>query len=81
MITKKGAYFVTRTKKNTNYVAVEKFEKKWFWITYDAKVELYWIDSDKKYSWALRVVRYYHKEEDKEYEYISAITLIWVLNR
>jgi hypothetical protein len=28
MITKKGAYFVTRTKKNTNYVAVEKFEKK-----------------------------------------------------
>ncbi len=71
MITKKGAYFVTRTKKNTTYVAIEQFEKKWLWITYDAKVELYWIGADKKYSWILRVVRYYHKEEDKEYEYIS----------
>ncbi len=71
MIQDKEAFFVTRTKTNTNYVATEYFEKKWIGITYDARVELYWIDAQKKYPWELRVVRYYHKEDDREYEYIT----------
>lgn len=71
MVDKQGSFFVTRTKKNTDYVAVEQFEKKWSGITYDAKVELCWIWADKKYDKALRVVRFYHQKDEKEYEYIT----------
>ena len=71
MIDKQWAFFVTRTKKNTDYVVVEQFEKKWIGITYDAKVELCWVNADKKYSELLRVVRFYNIEDEKEYEYIT----------
>ena len=71
MIDEKWSFFVTRTKKNTDYVATEKYEHKGLWITYDAKVDLCWIGVEKKYDKALRVVRFYDIEGQKEYEYIT----------
>jgi Transposase DDE domain/Domain of unknown function (DUF4372) len=71
MIDDKESFFVTRTKKNTDYVAIEHYEKKWVGITYDTKVELCWIWAHKRYDKALRVVRFYDIKEQKEYEYIT----------
>lgn len=71
MINEKWSFFVTRTKKNTDYVAIEKYEPQGSGITYDAKVELCWIWANKKYDKVLRVVRFYDIEDQKEYEYIT----------
>lgn len=70
-IDNQGSFFVTRTKTSTNFVPIKHFEKVWVGITYDAEVELLLDKSQKAYPKTLRVVRYYHQEEKKEYEYIT----------
>lgn len=71
MINNKESYFVTRTKKNTNFTPIEFLPVIWKNITYDAKVELLSSQSKKKYKETLRVVRFYDEKEQKEYEYIT----------
>ncbi len=71
MIDDRWSFFVTRTKKNTDYVIMDRKESNEAWITLDAKVLLMWTKGMKEYPQDLRIVRYYHKEHDKEYEYIT----------
>ncbi len=71
MINDRESYFVTRTKKNTKFNSIKFYDKKWEWITYDAKVELTGKLWSEKYKKNLRVVRFYHKEDKREYEYIT----------
>lgn len=71
MIDNQSSFFVSRTKKNTDFVPVDFYEIKWKNITYDAKVELFWKTGKNKYSKELRVVRFYHEWDKREYEYIT----------
>ena len=65
------AFFVTRTKTNTNYVVIERKEITEPYIQLDASIELLWDRTVKKYWKELRVVRYYDKESEREFEYIT----------
>ncbi len=70
MIDSNGSFFVSRTKTNTDFVQVEKHQINQANITYDATVELLWNEWQKYWKY-LRVVRFYHKKDDRVYEYIT----------
>ena len=66
-------FFVTRTKKNTDYCPIEDIPITQPNILYDKKVELIW--SQVKHRWPYRIIRYHHKDkrtnEEKNYEYVT----------
>ncbi len=68
-IDEKEIFFVMRTKTNTSYCPIEDLEKWEKNILYDKKVEL--LNSSSKYEKQLRIVRFYHKKDDRIYEYIT----------
>ena len=69
-INKNRAFFVTRTKTNTQYKITKRNKKNHKSIKADWTVE---VDSNKtdEYPHELRVVRYYDKEKKKTYEYLT----------
>lgn len=71
LIDGKWSSFVTRTKKNTDYVIVEENEIGETWIISDSKAYLMWEKGRKLYKKPLRIVRYYDKESEREFEYIT----------
>lgn len=71
LIDDRESYFVTRTKINTDFTEVEKYIHIWEWIISDSKIRLCWNKGKEKYQKYLRVVRFYHKEDGREYEYIT----------
>jgi len=71
LIDEKQSSFVTRTKKNTDYVIVEENEVSETWIISDSKVYLMWEKGRKIYKKPVRIVRYYDKESEREFEYIT----------
>ena len=71
MINQHWAFFVTRTKTNTQYQVLEEYEKKGTWIIYDAKIQLSWQKALEKYDQTLRIVRFYDTKSDTIYEYIT----------
>ncbi len=71
LIDSKESSFVTRTKKNTNYVIVKENEVKEPWIIKDSKILLVWAQWMKIYTKELRMVRYYDKKSEREFEYIT----------
>jgi hypothetical protein len=70
MINKNRAYFVIRTKTNTQYKILERKTKCHKNIKADWIVKVSSIKSDE-YSHKLRVVRYYDSEKNKTYEYMT----------
>lgn len=71
MINESGAYFTTRTKRNTDYVITKEHVVNESNVLKDCTVELFsptWI---KKYPQPLRIVRYYDTENKREFEYIT----------
>jgi hypothetical protein len=71
MIDQHQAYFVTRTKTNTQYQVVQEYEQKWKWIVYDAQIQLSWKKASEKYNQDLRIVRFYDITSNTVYEYIT----------
>jgi hypothetical protein len=69
-IRKNKAFFVTRTKTNTSYRIVKRQQKTQSCIKADWIVEFKSYKS-KDYPKKLRVVRYYDKETNKTYEFMS----------
>ena len=69
-INKNRAFFVIRTKKNTQYKIMKRNEKSHKSIKADWTVK---VDSVKtvEYPQELRVVKYYDKEKKKTYEYLT----------
>ena len=70
-IDEKEAYFVTRTKDNTDYVAIESHTISEKNILQDSTIELMWYQWQKKYKKKLRLVRFYDEKSDREFEYIT----------
>ena len=66
-------FFVTRTKKNTDYCPIKDIPITQPNILYDKKVELIWLQV--KHRWPYRIIRYHHKDEktneEKDYEYVT----------
>ena len=66
-------FFVTRTKKNTDYCPIEDIPINQPNILYDKKVELIWLQV--KHRWPYRIIRYHHTDnrtnEEKDYEYVT----------
>lgn len=71
LIDEKWSYFVTRTKKNTDYIITKYNEVKEKNIILDWTIELFWNKWRKKYIKELRIVRFYDEETDREFEYIT----------
>lgn len=69
-INENRAFFVTRTKSNTQYKIMKKNSVKSKMILLDAKITFTGVKSDD-YSDVLRLVRYINPEDDKVYEYIT----------
>lgn len=65
------AFFVTRTKKNTDYTIFSSYNVLENWVIEDSIVELTWVMWVRDYKKLLRVVRYYDKETDKIYTFIT----------
>jgi Transposase DDE domain/Domain of unknown function (DUF4372) len=65
------SYFVTRTKSTTDYMVWEEYAVTETGITKDAECRLMWEAWRKFYKKPLRIVRYYHKKDEREYEYIT----------
>jgi len=75
-LSKRKITFVTRTKKNTEYVPIKHNEILDPRVRYDAEVEFVWGSSLEKYPDTLRVIRYIDPETGKHYEFITnAMTL------
>ena len=73
--TQKWIRFVTRTKKNTEYVLLEEYENKEHpEILLDWIVEFIYPWSSEKYPKQLRVVRFIDTHQNKEYEFLTNIT-------
>jgi transposase len=72
-INSENKFFVTRTKKNTDYCPIEDIPITQPNILYDKKVELIWLQV--KHRWPYRIIRYHHKDkrtnEEKDYEYVT----------
>lgn len=71
LIDSKWSYFVTRTKKNTDYVVVKENDVREPWIISDSEAYLMWEKWRKEYKKRVRIVRYYHTESEREFEYIT----------
>lgn len=71
MINESGAYFTTRTKKNTDYVTTKEHIVHEPNVLKDCTVELFSPAWMKKYPHPLRIVRYYDAENKREFEYIT----------
>jgi hypothetical protein len=70
MIDEKWAFFVTRTKSNTDFCLNTDHIITEQWITKDMTIDLVW--SKASIYWKeLRIVRFYHEKDDREYEYIT----------
>lgn len=69
-INKNRAFFVTRTKSNTQYKITKKNSVKSKMIVLDAKITFTGVKSDD-YSDVLRLVRYKNPEDGNVYEYIT----------
>jgi hypothetical protein len=65
------SFFVTRTKVNTNYIIVEEKKIDNPQIQLDANIELVSDLIKEKYWKELRVIRYYDKESERLFEYIT----------
>lgn len=65
------AFFVTRTKNNTDYTVYEDHNVLEPWVVQDATVELTWKKWVEEYDKLLRVVRYYDKKSEKVYTFIT----------
>lgn len=70
-INDKEAFFVTRTKKNTDYTVFEDHNVLEHWVVQDATVELTWVKWVQEYEKLLRVVKYYDKVSEKIYTFIT----------
>lgn len=70
MINKNRAYFVIRTKTNTQYKILERKKKHHKNIKTDWIVKVSSLKSEE-YSHKLRVVRYYDSEKNRTYEYMT----------
>jgi hypothetical protein len=66
-----GSYFVTRTKTTTDYVITQENVVTESGITKDGECYLMWENGRKFYKKPLRIVRYYHEKDGREYEYIT----------
>lgn len=65
------SFFVSRSKTNTDYTVFESNHVYEPWIIQDASIELTGLKWVKEYAKLLRVVRYYHAEDDEIYTYIT----------
>jgi IS4 transposase len=65
------AFFVSRSKTNTDYTIFESKHVYEPWITQDATIELTGSKWVKEYNKLLRVVKYYDSEWEKIYTYIT----------
>lgn len=70
MIDTNKSYFVSRTKVTTDFVSIQQHIITEANITYDATIELMGTKW-QEYWKSLRVVRFYHEKDDREYEYIT----------
>jgi hypothetical protein len=70
MIDEKWAFFLTRTKSNTDFCLNTDHTITEKWITKDMTVDLVWSQATKYWK-ELRIVRFYHEKDDREYEYIT----------
>jgi len=70
-IDKKEAFFVTRTKKNTDYTVFEENYVSEVWVTQDATIELTGKKWVQEYDKLLRVVKYYDKKSEKVFTFIT----------
>lgn len=64
-------YFVTRKKINMDLVSIEDKHITEDWIMSDSIVENTNIFGKNQYTWNLRLVKFYDKENDKIYEFIT----------
>jgi hypothetical protein len=71
MIDMQWSYFVTRTKRNTDYIITKHNEVNERNVILDWVVELFWNEWRKKYTKELRIIRYYDEENDRVFEYIT----------
>lgn len=71
LINEHWSYFVTRTKKNTDYVITEHFETYHPQVLADTRVDLMWTKWRLMYTQPLRVVKFYDKEDERVFTYIS----------
>lgn len=65
------SFFVSRSKNNTLYTVYEDHNVLESWIIQDATIELTWTKWVKEYRKPLRLVRYYDKEGEREFTYIT----------
>ncbi len=70
-LTKQWITFVTRTKHNTEYTPIERFQTPHHCILYDAKVEFVYGSSYEKYPQWIRVIRYRDSKTGEVFEYIT----------
>jgi len=70
-INKKEAFFVTRTKKNTDYTVFEENYVSEVWVKQDATIELTGKKWVQEYDNLLRVVKYYDKKSEKIFTFIT----------
>lgn len=70
MIDDSWAFFVTRTKSNTDFCITVDHKITEPWITKDMTIDLVWSKSDT-YWMELRIVRFFHEKDQREYEYIT----------
>ena len=71
LIDDRWSYFVTRTKTNTDYMITEHFETHHPHVLADMRVELMWKKWKAIYKKSLRVVKFYDKEHERVFTYIS----------
>lgn len=71
MIDDHWAYFVTRTKSNTDYVITKHFETHHPYVLSDTQVELMWMKWRSAFTTPLRVVKYFDKENERVFTYIT----------
>jgi Transposase DDE domain/Domain of unknown function (DUF4372) len=71
LISNQQSSFITRTKTNLDFITSKQLEVNGYCIIDDKEVQLLWAKWVKEYPEKLRVVRFYHQEENKEYEYIT----------
>ena len=70
-LNKRGIFFVTRTKKNTDYCPIRMNKIENSLVLCDAECEFTQEKSFKKYPQKFRIVRYHVDNLDKDYEYIT----------